>query len=50
MTNAEFSDRMERLADLAIALVRTCNRDKTQINDQLWTKLCELYDEVEEYV
>lgn len=50
MTNAEFQAALEELAEQAIVLVRDCGKDRTKINDGLWKRLCELSEQLDEYV
>lgn len=50
MTNGELCLIKEEIAEQTIIIVRDCDGDKTKINDGLWSKLCQMYREIEEYV
>lgn len=50
MSNAEFYEHKENLADLIIILLRNCNCDETKINNVLWDSLVRQFKIIEEYV
>lgn len=49
MTNGEFYEKKEAIAEQIIIILRDCEKDSTKINNGLWSKLCQQYDEIEEY-
>lgn len=50
MTNAEYFKIKEDLADQLGIVLADCNCDKTKINDGLWSKLCQIYRQIEDYI
>ena len=50
MTNSEFSAIIEKMGAQAAVLVIAAEYDKSKIDDGLWSELCRMCREVEDYI
>lgn len=50
MTNTEFYEIKEKIAEHAIVMLTDCKYDQTKISPSLWYNICQLVKKIEEYV